>query len=253
MEHLFIELNDHIMGYLDMWSSYQLACTNVGWMAIFTAKLEHKARAGFTGFAQIIYGAKLPTGFAKILLMHYFRNIKSIDSRPDYSTYMSFATIEHVIGNFMTINGLKNTALDKTISGQGDGVNSHVMLNVKLSDEYKETHAMDISRYIFCLLNAGQVSMVAAIVYLQRFTPEYITRIIYGLFREKVLFWLHPDVAPAPINATIDDANIHICRECMYGNFNHYDARLADKLAASRDTDCLDHHIAYAYKYINYW
>jgi hypothetical protein len=244
MEFLFTELLDTIFSYCDMWSSFQLACTNTTLMEIFKYKLEQLARHGFNGLAQVIYGTKLPIGFAKILLVHYFKNIKNINSRSDYSQYMSFTTIEHVINNFMTINGLK----DITLSNNIDLI---TMLNVKMSQDYKERNIAAISRLIFQLMNAGQVSSVSAIIYLQKFTPDFINRSVFGIFREKVMFWLHPDFYNKNIPKKVPK---HTCKECMYGNFNYYDLELGRKLPElSCDIDCLDHHIAYAYKYINYW
>ncbi|QJX72826.1 hypothetical protein F-VV57_0064 [Faustovirus] len=244
MESICNEILDQIMGYCDMWSSYQLACTGRTWMAIFCTKLEYCARGEHMRLAQVLNNAKLPTGFAHVLANHYFKNLTAPPMVP-------VSNITYLVDNFITINNLR-----AMLSSNDECVDSTTLLNVKLSPEYKERNIGAIARILFHLLTSGHVAKVAAIVYLQRFTPDYARRVIFGIHCPKVMFWLHPSCHNYTMMDTMLDTNIelkHACNECMYGNFNYYNTALADKLQELCDVDSLDYHIAYAYKYINYW
>ncbi|QJX72316.1 hypothetical protein F-S17_0050 [Faustovirus] len=263
MESICNEILDQIMDYCDMWSSYQLACTGRTWMAIFCTKLEYCARGEHMRLAQVLNNAKLPTGFAHVLANHYFKNLTAPPMVP-------VSNITYLVDNFITINNLRATGapIGERVDSTLMGINpysiptkleeplSTTLLNVKLSPEYKEQNIGAIARVLFHLLTSGHVAKVAAIVYLQRFTQDYTRRVIFGIHCPKVMFWLHPSCHNYTMMDTMLDTNIelkHACNECMYGNFNYYNTALADKLQELCDVDSLDYHIAYAYKYINYW
>ncbi|AIB51757.1 hypothetical protein PRJ_Fausto_00047 [Faustovirus] len=238
-----------IMHRCDMWTSFQIAVTCRLSLATFKHKLTTLVQQGFGDFARIMSSTRLQRGFAQILLDNYFSKITIYDLNARLSDELNNTVIEQYIKNFTNINNISRFGSnDQLFQPKSGEINVNVLLNVKLSPMYAYINIPVISRLLFDLLNSGHVSIVAAVVYLQKWNVEYLRKVIYGIYSTKTTHWLHPDVTDAPL------ADVYMCKECIYGNMGRYDPALSDIIAnLGYQKYSYPYHIAYAYKYINYW
>jgi hypothetical protein len=241
MELLPVEINDEIYKQCDIYTSFQLACTCQQQMMLFKYKLQRLAKRGFGDLGKAIAGVKLPHGFAGLIYDNYLASITTYDSR--LSSQVNADIMRGYRERFAAINNLFGTVRLPQYE-----INVDVLLNAKLSINYAYINRTAITRILFNLFNNGNTATVAAIIYLQRWNSEYLRKVVYGICLGKSLWWRHRDV----VDSSSDDG--HSCEMCRYGNFNYYDPVKADEIAKlGKYATYYPTHIAYAYKYLNYW